>query len=1068
MSSKNSFPQIAEQVLNYNNNTLNLLSQLNSLLVSNNESVKIDFTDQNNVTSTFEVPSWGYLQSEITRLNNNINSLFAINENGALVETSDNIFRKVILSDLNQEPNGVEGLNRIEKFQKEENNFFDEFLNPSLNINLNLNDKLDNKINEVLVRRYIVEFERNSNSNLTTDGRRALNLFNTLYRGQTDIQFENFIEFLSTTPGIKNPQSPKYIEEIIPLKKPEVVLIGNFSVLSIDEDPTNNKLFYKLNTLEYRVNKTGEVRNLKQGDKLIINRPQTSTIYQVKEVNTNESNPRVVLERIQGNETIPVGEGTIKIYSEVFRDKNIKIKVGYQQRCVLFIKPVNGENNVVNSSFSGGLGFFTSNLSLRSNDSDNGKTMDQFYVEKVDDYGRLIKELSETKKPISLGLSPDAPSLNRDNFKVVQINKHITDNSDKKELVQKYSKLKEVKSELDQIDQSISSKKKQSRLANFKSPRQSKVFDNEIIDLSRKKQSSSNLLKTVTDEIISISNSPNSVKDVKPKYRVRGFWNIPEPKLNRGTREQEVVQFEVQYRYLNKNGNENQTETFNVTNSDGSTQTGAAFSNWETFKTDVRKRVYDRQNDIFRWEVVDVSDADTPNINQLDIPITNDERVEVRVKSISEVGYPEAPLESQFSNIITIDFPEDLSSIVGEDEFILQEASKEDTIVSLKNSLNNVDQHLNDEITVGEESYFHGTDKILSLIPDSEGNQQSLLNYLRNLENKIKNLEEKIERTKGELEVYFYRDDEEFLVKNNQELNFNVECEDYLDDYNEDPDVSGRVYRNNIYTIKDFYMKIENSSNQSPLGLLSNRNYQSDNKIFNSNAPQVFFVNDRDELITNNSSGRTKTQLNNQYIWSVNFDSNSSDDPFNKLSDNIGNDFINQNSNSVTNILSQTEYNLGYGENEILEFIDNNNSLIDVNKWSDETPNVESSSKLLTTIHPSVQNLEDLVETNEDKTKTFQPQEELIVPINIYFKMNSLNPNEGSGKGYDYIDLNKTSSTTRHIKKVKFFIEDESKNNPFIFKVKFNINRSKVSLQKLSQSNKITRSSQFKFKSFNN
>jgi hypothetical protein len=74
MSSKNSFPKIAEQVVNYNNNTLNLLSQLNSLLVSNDESVKIDFTDQNNITSTFEVPSWGYLQSEIRRLNNNINS----------------------------------------------------------------------------------------------------------------------------------------------------------------------------------------------------------------------------------------------------------------------------------------------------------------------------------------------------------------------------------------------------------------------------------------------------------------------------------------------------------------------------------------------------------------------------------------------------------------------------------------------------------------------------------------------------------------------------------------------------------------------------------------------------------------------------------------------------------------------------------------------------------------------------------------------------------------------------------------------------------------------------------
>jgi hypothetical protein len=393
MSSKNSFPKIAEQVVNYNNNTLNLLSQLNSLLVSNDESVKIDFTDQNNITSTFEVPSWGYLQSEIRRLNNNINSLFSINENGALIETSDNIFRKVILSDLNQQPNGVEGLGRVENFQKEENNFFDQFLDPSLNVNLNLNDKLDDKVSEILVRRYILEFEKNSNNNLTTDGRRALNQFNSLYRGKTDILFEEFREFLTTTPGIKNPNNPKYIEEIVPLKKPEILLIGDFSVLSIEEDSPNKKLYYNLNTLEYRVNKTGEVRNLKQGDRLIINRPQTSTIFEVKEINTNKTNPRVELERIQGNETIPVGEGTLKIYSELFQDKNIKIKVGYRQRNVIFIKPVNKENNVVSSSFSGGVGFFTSDLSLKSKDSDNGKSMDQFYVEKVNDYGKIINEL---------------------------------------------------------------------------------------------------------------------------------------------------------------------------------------------------------------------------------------------------------------------------------------------------------------------------------------------------------------------------------------------------------------------------------------------------------------------------------------------------------------------------------------------------------------------------------------------------------------------------------------------------------------------------------------------------
>ena len=58
--------------------------------------------------------------------------------------------------------------------------------------------------------------------------------------------------------------------------------------------------------------------------------------------------------------------------------------------------------------------------------------------------------------------------------------------------------------------------------------------------------------------------------------------------------------------------------------------------------------------------VEDVTNADTPNINQIDIPVQSNERVDIRIKSISEVGWPESPVESDWSEIITIDFPDDL------------------------------------------------------------------------------------------------------------------------------------------------------------------------------------------------------------------------------------------------------------------------------------------------------------------------------------------------------------------------------------------------------------------------
>ena len=50
----------------------------------------------------YSLPSFTFLKSEIERLNNNINSLYSINDAGALIQTSSaNKFKKVVTVDLN-------------------------------------------------------------------------------------------------------------------------------------------------------------------------------------------------------------------------------------------------------------------------------------------------------------------------------------------------------------------------------------------------------------------------------------------------------------------------------------------------------------------------------------------------------------------------------------------------------------------------------------------------------------------------------------------------------------------------------------------------------------------------------------------------------------------------------------------------------------------------------------------------------------------------------------------------------------------------------------------------------
>jgi hypothetical protein len=367
-------------------------------------------------------------------------------------------------------------------------------------------------------------------------------------------------------------------------------------------------------------------------------------------------------------------------------------------------------------------------------------------------------------------------------------------------------------------------------------------------------------------------------------------------------------------------------------------------------------------------------------------------------------------------------------------------------------SAKGLDEHLSDTIVVNNLTFHHDATKILSGMKDENGVSLDLFTYMKSLQDRIISLEEKISRAKGELEVIVLRNNQEFVLANGSETTFNIECEDYLDTYTGTGVPSGRVYANNIYVIKDFVVKLRNKSTSSSLGLLSNRTYLQNADVYNSSAPQTFWVNDQDELLTSETTGQTRTQMNNQFIWTVNYES-VLDNNVNKISENIGNLFNTNSSNSITNVLGNNEYNVGYNETTLLSFLGNNKSLLDPSKWIDNSVSVSSTTKLLTTIHPVVQNLESVVETNTDKVKTINSGDanSVIIPLNIYFKMNSLDNNQ-SGLNYKYINLNLSKNTVKHIKKIKFFLENESENRPFVFTLKFNINRSKVIVKKITQS----------------
>ena len=1050
---QSSFPRVADQIITFNKNIVEVLSKINSLATTTESTVSIDIYDESGVLRTYTLPTTNGLKADIERLNNNINSLYSLDAAGSMIQTSSqNKFKKIITVDLNREPLQIQSLNGITSFKTTPNWFFDSLMDPMVSVEFDLSGKIEDNIRKCFSRRYIIEFAKDSSGSLTTLGQSALNSFNSLYKGNTNISITEFENWHKTTPGIIEPLNPRFDEQLFDLEPNTLLYDGEFSVLRIIEDKINRKLWYVLDTLDYLLVDTNSVKQLSIGDELIVNTEKTSTRYKIIEVSTIESNPRIRVERVEGIEPIPVGIGTLKVYSPVIYSKKLKVSVGYNERNVIFLKAVNTENNLMAKKWSGGTGYYTNELTLSSSSDANGLSMEEFYINYVYDYGEVLKDLVAKKTPNKLAGVPNAPTLVSDNFKVVQINQHLTDTPDSNLIKQKHNFSLNLKSEVNQLQNAIIDRNKKLKITKFNSEADKKKFDLEVSDLEFKRESRSKQLSTITQEIIDLAKNPNTKVD--PKFKVRGFWSIPEAVSTRGTKPQEVVQFRVQYRYISKDGKESPIETFKIDDQ----QSKASFSNWNEFKTDARKRGFDPSTGEYFWQIEDVTSADTPNINQLDISLQSNEKVEIRVKSISEVGWPDSPVESEWSEIITVEFPDDLNNVLNENDFILKEATKEDLKVSMSSELSarGLDEHLSDQIVVDTKTYHHDTSKILSGFKDSNGNVLDLFEYLQSLQDRIKSLEEKVQRAKGELEVVIFRNNQEFVVSNGSETTFNIECEDYLEKFTGTGIPTGRVYENNIYVIKDFVVRVRNKATGSPLGLLSDKTYLQNANVYNKGVPQTFWINDKDELLTSDISGSTKTQINNQFIWQVNYDS-VSDTTVTKLSENIGNSFTNTSGlstfskNSITSILGSNEFNIGYNETSVINFIGNNKSLLEPSKWVDNTVSVASTTKLLTSIHPVVQDLEKVVETNSDKIKTINIGEknDIIVPINIYFKMNALDSNQ-SGLNYQYIELNKSSKTVKHIKKVKFLLENESENRPFVFSIKFNINRNKIIQKKVS------------------
>lgn len=744
-----------------NQNTLQTYEKISEAITTDKQTVSVDLFSENGQLRTVQVPAFGYLKREIERLDTNLKSLSGLGQGDAAVKMADGTFRQIQKSKLKTPAKSVTTVAAPTLFSTKSNYFFESFLNPLLSIQLDVAGQVQADTEKIKVRRYLVD----SNDAASAEW------FDTNIKGSDVLTTPELVSLLETN-------NIKYLidEQVIDAPVRSTQYFGNFDVTNVRTTQRNVLVdgvtvtktikLYSLNKFTYSdSNKTlKDTESIKVGDELMVNSGSASTKYKVVSLNTDTLEAELLL--IEGYEPIKIGSIQLKVYKNKEAYNSIDINVGFDERVVVFIKPVDPDSNLEAEEWSPGTAFYTNDL-LITLPNGQVQTLSQYYRAEVADFGQMIRALKDDSiPPATAGVVPGTPTLDAVNFKVVQVNTHLTENDAFQQVKRLNANKVTAEENLKKLDEDISARR--SRFATTKYPTTvAKDRErNELTAALNQRTAESKLYSSLVNEIVSVSNS-SSVKSIAPKYRVRGFWSIPDARRAAETLDQEIVQFKIQYRYLSTDGNPSQITQLEFNDKDK--KKTASFSNWNEILGPVRKRVRDEVTGKFFWEGENVEDGQAININQLDISIQEGEVVEIRIKSISEAGWPSNPVVSDYSDVIRVEFPfgtQASQSVVN----IIDENTKEVAVVRVMEELESrgIYQHVSDSFTANEKYFAHEASSIASGFLTAEQSPISLLDRLLSMQREIDALKAQIEGVKGELSVRleFEGGDSQLIQKN--------------------------------------------------------------------------------------------------------------------------------------------------------------------------------------------------------------------------------------------------------------------------------------------------------------
>jgi hypothetical protein len=678
----NSFTEVVNNLVNQTNIALESLVKLNQSLTTQDDTVTLSVEVIDPVTgevsiATYTIPSYNKVINKVNAISNTVDTFV---KGEGVVLLNDGTYRQVSTIPVAKSPDRITNISAPTKFTTRSNWFFESMMFPQLIVSFNLKNKIDDRSDRVVVRRII---------------------FDNFDEEETQWFLDNVVGVDRTyfeTITLLNNNSKEYWEdeEVQELPLLTKSYTGTFTITDIQT--IDGKQWYYLDTMNYGI----------PSDSLVIKNHQlaiedqlrygNNSIVKIDDIQITEQRIHIIPLVGLGNPTI---NSSFEIYSIPFSTKILNIPVGYDECNIIFLKGVNDDFNIIGDDWSNSISFYSNYLTL----GDGITTLETYYNSYVADFGRQLEgQAKENFIPAYYGITPNAPVFSTSNFQVKQINTQLNSALSTENIKSTQTQIESVKSNINSLKTTIASQK--AELVSLTDAGQRATLQGKI------DTNNSNLSK-LTVEYRSLVSSlatiafENSAVLVNPKYHIRGFFPIPEPK---GTPPQYIVQFEISYRYLKLDNTGIELNSFSYIDPFTSQIVTGVFTDWTSVFSNIRPKEFDSVTNTYIWATENIGDGNINNINQVDIPITRGEQVELKIRSISEAGWPLNPLKSVWSSTVIIGFPPNLES---SDQIsnILTGALEEETTIRLDETLASagIVTHLDDSIpnpNSGTGTYF--------------------------------------------------------------------------------------------------------------------------------------------------------------------------------------------------------------------------------------------------------------------------------------------------------------------------------------------------------------------------